>query len=237
MYICFILHQNVALLFLFNCHFFMLGTSKKSKWVSWHCQALLCYCHQLLIAEMAFSYHFIVFLLFPCILFGSFTEPPQIAKFQPLISLSSGSQFLLTCHVSRGFDKMLQFKWRFNGKNIDHNLMDHSRFQIDTKSTFSLFTLNQVEPRDSGNYSCVVNSDLTNMFDSQWSILEVKGQWVAYFQSICSLWRIFPKRGAKLSVKNVGGWIYCDHLQKNVFVARVRLWKLFQNDLDLCLCS
>lgn len=181
---------------------------------------------------MAFLHHFLVFMFFPCIFSSSFTESPQIAKFQPLISLSSGSQFLLTCHVSRGFDKILQFEWLFNGKHIDHNLIDHSRFQIDTKSTFSLFTLNQVKPRDSGNYSCVVNSDLTN--DSQWSILEVKGQWVAYFQSNCALWRIFPKRGAKLAVKNVGVefiviisllWLYLRILLRISFKFFLCIWQ------------
>ena len=64
----------------------------------------------------------------------------------------------------------LEFKWFKNGIELQTDSIQH---QIDTKSIFSMFTLNQITPNDSGNYSCVVSNNFG--FDAQWTVLEVKG--------------------------------------------------------------
>lgn len=105
-------------------------------------------------------------------LFPTFIELPQIAKFHRFTSQSKNSAFLLACHVMKG-EKPLKFEWFKDDHKIASELIDPGRYQIDTKNTFSLFTLNQIETVDAGNYSCVVSNPFG--LDAQWSVLQVKG--------------------------------------------------------------
>lgn len=102
------------------------------------------------------------------------TEPPQIAKFLSFSRQSKNSDFVLTCSVIQG-NKPLQFEWYKDGHRMDSKKPIDSppRYQIDTKNSFSLFNLNHIESHDSGNYSCVVSNQYG--FDTQWSVLQVKG--------------------------------------------------------------
>lgn len=101
----------------------------------------------------------------------------------PLVKLSQDSAFLLTCHVSRGVEP-LQFEWFKDGRKIISGLVDFSRYQIDTKTTFSFLTLKRIQSNDSGNFSCVASNQFG--FDTQWSILEVTGLKFC-FNFICTI--------------------------------------------------
>lgn len=116
-----------------------------------------------------------VYILEPFLTASLFLESPQIAKFQSYAIQSNGSTFLLTCHVIQVVnDDNLKFEWFKNGNQINTDLIDPLRFQVDTKAIFSIFTLSQIEPSDSANYTCVVSS--ANGFDSQSTFLQVKGK-------------------------------------------------------------
>ena len=90
------------------------------------------------------------------------SEALQIAKFHPYTSQKKGSSFLLTCNAildqNDNEEPKLNFVWYKDDHEINDNLLDRSRYQIDSKSTFSFFTLRRIQPSDKGNYSCVVSS-------------------------------------------------------------------------------
>ena len=97
------------------------------------------------------------------------SESPKIAKFNSFHQQRISSLFMLTCNVVQG-NEPFKFQWLKN--NVELN-SDSSRHKINTQNTFSVFSLIQIEPSDSGNYSCAVGNDYG--FDVQWSVLEVKG--------------------------------------------------------------
>ena len=74
---------------------------------------------------------------------------------------------MLTCNVYQG-SQLLQFKWFKN-----EILLNSEDVEIETKNIFSHLTLPKIDIEDSANYSCVVSNQFG--FDTQWSVLQVKG--------------------------------------------------------------
>ena len=99
-------------------------------------------------------------------------DPPKLAKWQTTLSQQPvGSLLALLCNAIQG-TRPIKFQWLRNGVEIQNNI-HLNRFSIDIKLSFSQFTLHDIQVTDSGNYSCLVSNDFG--FDSQWSVLEVKG--------------------------------------------------------------
>lgn len=115
------------------------------------------------------------------ILLSLITEPPILSKQQSFIDQSQGSSSVLTCNVIKG-TKPFRFQWFKDGLELlNSNLLSHSR--IESKDFWSLYTLNDIDLNDKGNYSCVVTNEFG--FDKLWFQLSVTGN---YFRSIC-YWR------------------------------------------------
>ena len=88
--------------------------------------------------------------------------------------------------------------------------IDSARYSIDTKPfTHSHFTLHDLSADDSGNYSCILNNRFGS--DSQWSVLEVKG-------NLCSCFFVhFTKFSMNfVSIFILGNIIY-NHIQYQYF--------------------
>lgn len=98
---------------------------------------------------------------------------PKIAKFNSAYSQPSGSLFMLTCNVYQGSEP-LHFQWLKNDGPIDHGHRS-ANIVIEIKDSFSHLSVKNIGLDDSANYSCVVSNQIG--FDTQWSVLQVKGLW------------------------------------------------------------
>lgn len=105
-----------------------------------------------------------------CLSIVSANDFPVIANFSPSTSQSNGTAFVLVCNVIRGSSDQLSFEWAKNGQKMASH---SSRYQIDTKGTLSIFSLNGIEASDSGNYTCTVRNQFGT--DQQHSVLSVTG--------------------------------------------------------------
>lgn len=104
-------------------------------------------------------------------------SPPQLAKLHPFVSQPTGSTLFLTCNAILG-SKPISFHWYRNGieivsNHVDHKSIDQIRYTIDSKQSFSHFSLVDIVREDSANYSCTAQNVFG--FDTQWSFLQVKG--------------------------------------------------------------
>ena len=99
-------------------------------------------------------------------------EKPEILKIPSSFTQPKGTSFLIFCNLLKG-TKPLKFQWFKDGHEIDNSKSSSVRYTIDIKPSFSQFTLNDIDVNDSGNYSCVASNEIA--FDSQWTILTVKG--------------------------------------------------------------
>ncbi|KAJ6222590.1 hypothetical protein RDWZM_001135, partial [Blomia tropicalis] len=103
-------------------------------------------------------------------------SPPQLAKLLPFVSQPTGSTLFLTCNAILG-SKPISFHWYRNGieivsNHVDHKSIDQIRYTIDSKQSFSHFSLVDIVREDSANYSCTAQNVFG--FDTQWSFLQVK---------------------------------------------------------------
>ena len=80
---------------------------------------------------------------------------------------------MLICNCLRG-SRPFHFSWNFKGSPIDFNIKSPSRYSIDTKTSFSQFSLHDLSVADSGNYSCVVTNDFGTSVE--YSVLEVNSK-------------------------------------------------------------
>lgn len=85
-----------------------------------------------------------------------------------------GTTLLLLCNSLKG-SKPLTFQWFKDGQDLEKNpsFPDPNRYSLEKKATYSQLTINDIMIDDTGNYSCIVTNKYG--FDSQWSLLEVKG--------------------------------------------------------------
>ena len=126
-----------------------------------------------------FTLHLDFCLHCKCLIFV-LADAPQILPFYSTISQPQGTTLVLTCNTMAG-SKPFRFVWYKNGQQLDPPpppssssiTIESSRFAIDHKQTYSVFSLYEVVPSDSANYTCMVFNEIA--FDSQWSILQVKG--------------------------------------------------------------
>ena len=83
---------------------------------------------------------------------------------------TEGSYFQVFCSISRG-SLPLFFEWTRNGQTIKSS--PDVNYKIESFERFSTFTIEKIDRRDVGNYSCVATNALGT--DIQSSVLTVKG--------------------------------------------------------------
>ncbi|XP_075676407.1 cell adhesion molecule Dscam1-like isoform X2 [Dermatophagoides pteronyssinus] len=102
----------------------------------------------------------------------SMKDAPQISKsFPKELSQSEDSVLNIPCSVTSG-STPFSFKWLKNNQELQPTGNQHSTFQIKTDNFLSIFSISQLKPSDSGNYSCVVSNNFG--IDIQWTQLQVK---------------------------------------------------------------
>lgn len=80
----------------------------------------------------------------------------------------------IPCSVMQG-SQPFSFKWFRDKSELSSNTNHHHnhRYHIETKASMSVLSIPKIEPKDAGNYSCLVSNDFG--FDTQWTIIYVKG--------------------------------------------------------------
>ena len=117
-----------------------------------------------------------IFVLIFASLSNGNSEIPKIVPFNPFINQPKHSTFYLTCNVISRKSSLLKLKWLFNKIEIgtNSNVIRSDRYSIRNEPSVSMFILHDVEPSDSGNYSCVVSSP-TGASSLQTTFLQVNG--------------------------------------------------------------
>ena len=85
-------------------------------------------------------------------------------------SQTIGSIFHITCSLEEGSFPVF-FEWSRNGQTLKPN--PDVNYKIENSQMFSTFTVESIDRRDIGNYSCVLRNALG--FDSQSIALTIKG--------------------------------------------------------------
>ncbi|RWS11618.1 hemicentin-1-like protein [Dinothrombium tinctorium] len=83
-------------------------------------------------------------------------DPPKVIPLATL-PISEGSRFRTICGVLQGSEP-LQFEWFKDGISISS--INNKNILIDTTSSISTLTINNVELRHNGNYTCIVRNHL-----------------------------------------------------------------------------
>ena len=103
---------------------------------------------------------------------SSSNGPPIISKIVSThMSQPQGSVLNLMCPIFAG-SRPITFKWFRDNIEIERE-NHHHHVSIENKPSFSLLMIPELEPNDSGNYSCVVSNPFG--IDVQWTLLQVKG--------------------------------------------------------------
>ena len=110
------------------------------------------------------------FSIYTNILDASSNDVPIISKIVSThMSQLQGSMLNIMCPISTG-SQLITFKWFKNNIEIKH---ENHHVSIENKPSFSVLMIQELEPDDSGNYSCVVSNPFG--IDVQWTLLQVKG--------------------------------------------------------------
>lgn len=102
-------------------------------------------------------------------------DVPRILPFNRQLTQPIGSSLFLVCNAIQG-SKPLRFEWFRDGHQLmgTSTVIDPKRYSIETRTTLSHFTLNDLTVHDSyANFSCSVGNDYGN--DLQWTVLQVQG--------------------------------------------------------------
>ncbi|XP_067138843.1 cell adhesion molecule Dscam2-like [Centruroides vittatus] len=125
-----------------------------------------------------FSWCKLQWIIFPSILIQatSFVFVNGEIKIQPFTlpkKISEGETITILCSVTKG-EKPLQFQWLKNGIILNND----KKIEINTGRENSILSIADVNSKDSGNYTCVVNNRVDKSNYTAALVVEAPPKWI-----------------------------------------------------------